>query len=254
MPIMPSANQFRRVKSLSGMATSIKSRYSRGEIKLIPEITRMVQVEPETRPAEGGAPPPPTFRPETVLPDKEEYKLLVHRHEGKVYAKRFDAPTVYVLDAAGHDALTAELRARELFDFATDAVRSVTVRGPDGEDGFVKDGEWVYAPEPDIPVDATKIENYLVQLADLKAERFVAFGVGPDDRSRFGLDNPQWRVTVAVDEDEQVLLVSPAVCDRVPGRLQYAMMEGADEVFLVSPNTIERFQVALNEFEPAPTP
>jgi len=219
-----------------------------------PEIMKLVQVEPQTQPAEGQEPPPPTFRQESVLPEKEEYKLLVSRHDGKVYGKRFDAPAVYVLDPTVHDALTAELRARNLFDFESAAVRRVTVQGPDGEDGFIRDDGWRYAAEPDIPVDAKKVDNYVVQLADLKAERFVAFGVAPDDLSRYGLDNPQWRVTVQVDDEEQTLLVSPAVCDKVPGQLQYAMMDGVDEVFLVSPNTIQRFRIALSEFAPSPSP
>jgi hypothetical protein len=219
-----------------------------------PEITKLVQVEPQTQPAEGQGPPPPTFRQESVLPEREEYKLVVSRHEGKVYGKRFDAPAVYVLDPTLYDVLTAELRARNLFDFEAGAVRKVTVQGPDGEDGFVRDDGWKYAPEPDIPVDAKKIDNFVVQLADLKAERFVAFGVAPDDLSRCGLDNPQWRVTVQVDDEEQTLLVSPAVCDKLPGQWQYARMDGVDEVFLVSPNTIQRFRIALSEFAPSPTP
>jgi len=222
-------------------------------IRQPPAITKLVQVEAQTQPAEGEE-SPPAFRTESVVPEEEEYKLLVSRHEGKVYGKRFDAPAVYVLDPKLYDALTAEFRARSLFDFATGAVGKVTVQGPDGEDGFVRDDGWKYAPEPDIPVDGKKVDNYLVQLADLKAERFVAFGVNPDELHGYGLDNPQWRVTVRVDDEEQSLLVSATVCDKVPGQLQYAMMGGVDEVFLVSPNTIQRFRIALAEFAPSPTP
>ncbi len=214
-----------------------------------PESVREVEPEAEGEEGESGETQPARPETEPVQPPAQTYKLLVSEHEGTAFAKRYDSPTVYRVDSGLWDAVLAEYRARKVFAFDEPDVTAVIVVSPDGEDGFAKvDDQWRYAPEPDIPVDDKKVKNYVIRVGDLALERYAAYDADP---STFGLDEPQYRVTVEADGEQRTLLVAAKTCDALPGDLHYASLKGNRDVFLISPSTIKRFTIALAEFEPA---
>jgi len=223
-----------------------------------PEITRQVEIPPatqptESQPADTQPSTQPRFRMERVQPPPETVDLIVSERNGTVYAKQANSPIVYTLEAPLHDKLLAEYRGKSIFKFEQPQVTAITVTGPAGTDGFTKNGEkWKYVPDADIPIDATKVTNLLVRISDLKLDRYVGYGISDADKARYGLDKPAYTVTIQADKKDTTLRVSSSVCEAVPGQCHYAMMEGSDAVFLVSPSTIQRFTISIDEFEGKP--
>ena len=108
--------------------------------------------------------------------------------------------------------------------------------------------QWQYAPDPDLPIDPKRVQDLLLRLKDLTSERFVAYKV--TDPAAYGLDEPEHSVTVKLaDGVEQRLIVSAGVCEADPAKRRYATVVGTGEVFLVSGDTIKRFEIELDEYE-----
>lgn len=216
-------------------------------------VTLTIQPPEVVRNAEAGTTQPttsPSEETETYLPPAETHELLVSLHDGTVYARRMDSDTIYSIDRKTYDALTAEYHARTILQFDASDVREVSVTTPDGEDRFIRDGDqWKYVSEPDLPIDTKRVDNLLVQIADLKAERYVAYGADELALAGYGLSDPSHTLTVRTDEGKSTLRVSSQTCDAVPGGLHYAVLDGTSDVFLVSPNTIHRFTISIGDFE-----
>ncbi|MFQ5491970.1 MAG: DUF4340 domain-containing protein [Phycisphaerae bacterium] len=232
---------------------------------LPPESTKLVQVEPEetgepektadgsTGEEEGSKDSEaavPTFRPEKYQPPAQTYTLEVGESGGKVYAKLAGKPTVYEVARQVLTVLQAELHEPAVFAFEESQVETVTVSESDGlVHRFVKeDAGWQYEAEPDLPIDPKRVQDLLLRLKDIKTERYVSYAGA--DAAAYGLDQAWKRVAVKVEGGaEQALLVSAGVCEQDPDKRHYAMLEGSEKVFLISSDTIGRFDIDLAEFE-----
>ena len=186
---------------------------------------------------------------ETYQPPAETYTLLIASHQGKVYVVREDRDTIYQVAQRMLNLLQAEYHHPAIFDFEESQVVGVAVTNSDGTTHeFAKvDGQWKYSPEPDLPIDPKRVTDLLLRLKDLETERFISFAV--TDPGEYGLDRPRASVTVETDAGELCLAISEKICDADPGKRRYATLGGTGEVFLVSQDTIERFEVDLEEFE-----
>jgi hypothetical protein len=215
-----------------------------------PEVGTNAETDIETEPGTTQPTTSPSEEAETYVPPAETYELRVSLRDGTVYAQWMGSDTIYSIDRKTYDALMAEYHARTIFQFEASDVLEVSVTTPNGQDGFVKDGgQWKYVPEPDLPIDAKRVDNLLVQIADLKAERYVAYGADELGWAGYGLSDPSHTLTVRTAKGETTLRVSPQTCDAIPGGLHYAVLEGTRDVFLVSPNTIRRFTISIDGFE-----
>jgi hypothetical protein len=106
----------------------------------------------------------------------------------------------------------------------------------------------VFQPEPDLPLSKTKVDNLLLQLQDLKTQRYVAYGV--TDPSGFGLDAPATTVTISLaNGSERTLRVSSQQATHGPDRGFYASVDDSREVMLLSPETVARFSVRIEDLE-----
>ncbi len=214
-----------------------------------PEITRYVETE-EPPEEEGTTATQPALRAETYQPPDEVYAIVVAKHQGQVYVKREDRPTVYQVPERILHLLDAEYHDPAILRFEESQVVGIRVTNPDGTaHEFAKvDDQWTYRPEPDLPIDPNRVQDLLLRIKDLKSERFVAYGV--ENLADYGLDQPQASVTVRLDdENERTLLVAAEVCPADPSERCYATVAGSGEVFLVDRDAIERFAVDLAEFE-----
>jgi hypothetical protein len=195
-------------------------------------------------------PAPKTLVPVEYQPPSRVVELQVALHDGQYYARKPGAPAIYQLSKAFGDPLFEEFRTDSVLSFDPAEVAAFASREGDQGHTFERgEGDaWRYAPEPDWPVDAKKIENLLLQIHDLHTTRYVAYDV--TDLTPFGLDEPVREVRLTLrDGTTPALLVSAKPCLRDTGKGQYACREGERAVFLLAPASLNRFHVSPEELE-----
>ncbi len=175
--------------------------------------------------------------------------VILADHNNHIYAKRTNSSTIYRLSRGSYDSLFAEFRRKDVFDVDSQQIAGVEIVIGDRVNSFERrEKDWVYATEPDLPIDAQKVTGLLLQLQDLKLERFVGYKV--ENLGDFGLDNPARKVTIRNSDGQAVtLLVSGKPC--LAGRTQdlCAMIEGTSDVFLLTPDTVSRFDINIEDYE-----
>ncbi len=178
-----------------------------------------------------------------------EHQLAFAAHDGKFYAKRSDRPTVYEVSADFYNQLFAELRTAEVMTFENAKVRQFSIRKAGQTHAFSKsESKWTYQSEPDLPLDGKKVDNLLLQLKDLKTERYVRSGV--DDLAALGLSSPHIEVTVMLEDGtKRVLRVSEKGHDREGDKGRYATIDDGRDVFLLTEETLKRIDVSLPDLE-----
>jgi len=174
--------------------------------------------------------------------------LAVTEHDGRIYASRDGVDSVYEIGRNVYDLLLGEYRDGEVISFEADkAVRFTVQRGDDSQVLQRTDGNWTYEPEPDLPLDQTKVANLLTQMHDISTDRFVAHVA--EDLAPYGLTEPQQVVTVELSEGSPVTLRIGGRCAKDAERRHYAAVDGVSGVFLVPPDTGNRLRVSLDELE-----
>lgn len=188
-------------------------------------------------------------KPIEVRPPPVKYELAITEHDGKFYAKRSDKPTIYEVAADFFKQLFDEYRTTEVLTFDDAKVKQLSIRKGDQTHIFVKgDGRWTYQPEPDLPLDAKKVDNLLLQVKDLKTERYVRNAA--DDLAAFGLSTPSHEVIVTLDDGtRRVLHVSSQSNDKETDKGHYATVDDKRDVFLLAADMLNRVEVSLSELE-----
>lgn len=204
-----------------------------------PAQTRIEQPAGEGEPA----------KPVEVQPPPMAYELAVTEHDGKFYAKRSDRPTIYEVPAEFYKQLFDEYRTTEVLTFDDTKVRQLSIRKGDQTHVFVKaDGRWTYQAEPDLPLDAKKVDNLLLQVKDLKTERYVRNAA--DDLAALGLSTPTYEVIVTLDDGtRRVLHVSSLTNDKESDKGHYATVDDKRDVFLLAADMLQRVEVSLPDLE-----
>lgn len=180
---------------------------------------------------------------------KSSTRLDFAQHQGKIYAKRADLQTIYAVDQELFNILTAEYRKPEIFNFEVAKVKRFEIRDGESRHAFAKSGSvWSYEPEPALPLEAKKVDNLLLQIKDLKTERYVAYN--SDEVSALGLKNPLREIRVELEEGAPlVLAVSEKQADRYSDKGHYATLQGSNDVFLLTTDMLKRTDIALAELE-----
>jgi hypothetical protein len=188
-------------------------------------------------------------QPVEVVPPPVPYELAVAEHDGKFYAKRSDKPTIYEISADFYKRLFDEYRTTEVLTFDDAKVRQLSIRQGDQTHLFVKaDGRWTYQAEPDLPLDSKKVDNLLLQVKDLKTERYVRNAA--DDLGQFGLSTPHHEVSVTLDDGtRRVLHVSQQTNDHETDKGRYACVDDQHDVFLLTADMLKRVEVSLPDLE-----
>jgi len=209
-----------------------------------------------TQPAEK---PKTRLKAEKVKPPSQTYDLLVTEHEGKVYARRGDQQTIYELTPDVLATLREEYRTPELFSFQDSQAAAVTAFDNQGRPmTFRKEGDgWQCTASPDLPIDPKKVTNLLLQIKDIKTDRYVSLAA--EDLSAFGLDQPWRSVTVELEGGATVgLLISERQCEKDKEHRHFGMLKDAASasagttpagVFLLPSDALTRCTMELAEFE-----
>lgn len=187
-------------------------------------------------------PPPPTL---------EMFMLSIAERDSLIYAKRSNRPTIYGLSRNDYESFLADYHVKDVWDIQESEVVSVAVTSGGVTHRFDNtDDGWIYASEPDLPIDANKVANLILQIQDLKLERFVAYGVS--DLDPYELEKPAKKVTLRARDGKKVtLLVSGNPCLGNRSGNLCAVIEGSADVFLLTPDTVSRFDINMEEFETA---
>ena len=183
---------------------------------------------------------------EQTPPGLESVRLDVTEHDGKIYARLDGVDTVYELERSFHDRLAAEYRVGEVIVFDDEVVRRFTIRQGSEEHVFERDeATWRYKLEPDLPLDQEKVTNLLLQLHDMKTDRFAVYST--EDLSSYGLADPYLVATVELEDGSFVKLsVSSQSCEGDSQNRRFAGAIGVSGVFLLSSDTIDRLSVSLD--------
>ncbi len=167
-------------------------------------------------------------------------------HGGQVYAKRQDAATFYELDGSLVDMLVRENTDEHLWSFEPDSISSFSVESPQGAFSFDRrEGRWVYAAEPDLPLDNKKVEGLLLRIRDLRVARIVDYAA--DRLAAYGLDRPAFSLSLT-DTDNTTWQLAVAKSDNYEGKV-FAHRGDAPIVVLLEDNAPDRFSVALDSLE-----
>ena len=128
---------------------------------------------------------------------------------------------------------TASEQLDPLVGMEEDDVRSITVTSEeDGELEFTRtdaDSDWVLTGYEDMPVRSTMLTNLLSNTATLNPTNEVTQDL--NDRVSYGLESPQFTVTVSTDSDSATFYVGNKN-DYTGG--YYVYQEGNDHIYLVS--------------------
>ena len=186
---------------------------------------------------------------EQTPPAPESLQLAVTEHDGKIYARLDGVDIVYELARSFYDRLSAEYRVGEVLVFDDETVRRFTIRQGSEEHVFERtDATWRYKAEPDLPLDQEKVTNLLLQLHDMKTERFAVYST--DDPSSFGLADSFLVATVELEDGSTVALhVSNQTCSADSQHRRYAGSSGVSGVFLLPPDVVDRLSVSLANIE-----
>lgn len=218
-----------------------------------PDVTVTVTVAPPPEPV---ASQPATSQSATTRPEPKaeprppvDHQLLVARRGGKVYAMKPGGATVFEVDAKILDDLQAELLdTRVLPGLQPSQVRLLGIRGETAFE-FEKTGdEWTLRDEATFQADPTKITAALDALRDLRADRYVRYLGGSG--AEFGLEQPQIEVAAETDDGRRLTLAISARGPKTGGR--YARVSSAaDRVFVIKPETVEKFRKKVTDFQKA---
>lgn len=161
-----------------------------------PTLTVAFEVQPaatETQPTTApGAPP-------------EAHTLRVSFKDGVAYGQHDDDPYIFELDESVYGALNAELIDPRVFRFAADEVRHVRIVGTGGALELLREDErWVYGPDPFVELDQKKVQDFVQELAQLRAEAWLEYRDA--DLAAYGLADAPATVTITLSGGREVVM------------------------------------------------
>jgi len=151
----------------------------------------------------------PSAEVQVTLKDRELPVIKVGKTSPvgfSTYIQRADDPKVYLTSSAFHtgtDKQLKDVRDKQILSFDDNAIRKITVHGPD-RDILLKKSEsgWSLEQPTAHAADAATVRSFLSTLRSMRATDFAAEQAS--DLSQYGLDNPRLAITVTPDkEDEQ---------------------------------------------------
>lgn len=179
-------------------------------------------------------------------------QLLATAHDGKHYLRRSDRGTIYEIALASYQELLAEYREDRVLSFDEEDVTRFSIRNAQVTHDFVRqDGKWVYEAEPDLPLDDGKVDNLLLQVRDLRTNRYATYQMS--DAGRFGLDEPAHAVAVTLGDGSVLgIKISAQQVSSGKDRGVFARLAGDDSVFVLGQDSVQRIRVALDQLESTP--
>jgi len=123
------------------------------------------------------------------------------------FAKRDDETRVILIPSSLKSLMEKSLfdfREKNIFKFETDDVKSVKLRAKKTRWVASKKGEeWFFRNPVNALAKASKIDDILSSLSGLKAKEFVSEEKKEDDVKKYGLDRPEYEITLGLPLENQ---------------------------------------------------
>lgn len=193
---------------------------------------------------------PQEMQPVEVQPPPATYSVAITLHDGKYYAKRGDRPAIYELADVVFNETMDEYRSDTVIQFEDPEVRTFTIRANEAQYTFERhEGSWVYVQEPDLRLDAKKVDNLLLQIRDLKTQRYVVHAGA--DLAAFDLTNPSVEARIGLEGGaEKWVAIAARTAPTDAARSHYATSsDNIGAVFLLTPDMKARLQPDLSQLQ-----
>ncbi len=176
-------------------------------------------------------------------------RIKLSQRAGAVYAHSLDVPVFMEVEPAVYDALMAEVLDGVFWDFEMSQVVAFGSRDGEREVSLSKvRGRWQYSLEPDIPIDAAKVDQHISKLRNFKTARYVEYTSA--DRSAYGLDAPAHRFFFEVESGTRYELLISGAAYRGTGEGLYATtIDSASRIFVLDPMVLKLGVIDLSRLE-----
>jgi hypothetical protein len=128
------------------------------------------------------------------------------------FAKREDDPRVVLLSSSLKTALDKkafDFRDKDLFKFETAEVKSVRVKAKDVSWEAAREADgWILRAPVRSRANRGKVDSLLESLAALKAKEFLSEDKKPADIKKFGLEKPEYQVSLAMPAANKDIVIS----------------------------------------------
>lgn len=128
------------------------------------------------------------------------------------FAKREDETKVVLISSSLKSLMEKSLfdfREKNIFKFETDDVKSVKLRAKKtGWQASRKGEEWFFKNPFNALAETSKIDDILSSLSGLKAKEFVSEEKKKDDVKKYGLDHPEYEITLGMPLENQEVTFS----------------------------------------------
>lgn len=92
-----------------------------------------------------------------------------------------------------------DFRQKEIFKFETGDIKGIKLQAPETKwEAQKKEEDWFFEKPLLAMAKASKIENILGTLSNLKAKEFVSEEKKPEELKKFGLEKPEYNITLAM--------------------------------------------------------
>ncbi len=161
-------------------------------------------------------------------------KVEPEKDKSNYYAKVDSQDMIFQVGWTDVRDYSIELVTRTLFSFDSANAKSISVIHPEKELLFQKNEEhvWQMLKPENMPLSGNLADRIISSLKLLMGESIVQYS--NENLSRYGLDNPQFNITIAFDDGETSLLVGKAA-----GNDYYVTGSETGFVYLMKKNKIE---------------
>jgi len=128
------------------------------------------------------------------------------------FAKRDDETRVVLIPSSLKSLMEKSLfdfREKNIFKYETDDVKSVKLRAKKARwEASKKEEEWFFKSPVNALAQSSKIDDILSSLSGLKAKEFVSEEKKKDDVKKYGLDRPEYEITLGIPLENQEVTFS----------------------------------------------
>ena len=189
----------------------------------------------------------PTAKPKTVE-KTVSIKVMKDKIASFVWLTDTTPKVVGKMDRTFYDKFAAEMRDRRILDIQADKIVSFKLTIQKTTLEFIRTGKnWRYTADVFVTIDNEKVEDFLNDLSEIKAKRFVDYSNRPNLK-RFGLDNPAMTLEMK-DRDGKVIRLCIARTGPVGTDDLYAISSQVPGVFIIGTETSKNVQKSLKDFQ-----
>ncbi len=190
---------------------------------------------------------PPTGTQPATAPTSAPvpHTLLVGLKDNVAYARKDDDPYVFELDETVYKVMIAELIDPRLFAFKPDDVVGIKIVATGGTLELVReDKTWKYAPDPYVALDQKKVQDFIKDVTQMRAEAYAAYRDG--DLAAAGLVDAPASVTIRLADGREVLV---KMTQERPGELpRGAALVAERRIFTMRQADCEKLLRGLDEY------